>query len=168
MVTRTPTRRSFCIAAAAFCATGPAQARSIVDLAWSDLLPEGSTEMPPALRGVLEHDEADIAARQPRSSGVRTDWNGQTVRMNGFIVPLDYDGTGVIAFMLVPYVGACVHVPPPPANQLVFVTSARPYESQGLFEPVTVTGKLTTAATRTQLADVGYALTANRVEAYRG
>ena len=70
--------------------------------------------------------------------------------------------------MLVPYVGACVHVPPPPANQLVFVTSARPYESQGLFEPVTVTGKLTTAAPRTQLADVGYALTANRVEAYRG
>ncbi|WP_428517255.1 DUF3299 domain-containing protein [Roseovarius sp.] len=64
-----------------------------------------------------------MAARQPPSTGIRTDWTGKTVQPWGFIVPLDHEGTGVTAFILVPYVGACVHVPPPPANQLVFVTT---------------------------------------------
>lgn len=164
------TRRTFCLSAAAVAGVGPraAWAEDIVDLAWNDLVPQGTGQIPPALRGVLEHDEAGLAAQQPKSSGVRTDWNGRTVRLSGFIVPLDYDGTGVTAFMLVPYVGACIHVPPPPANQLVLVTTERPYEAEGLFAPVTVTGMFGTAATSTQLAEVGYALSADRIEAYRG
>ena len=86
--------------------------------------------------------------------------------MPGFIVPIDYKGTGVTAFILVPYVGACVHVPPPPANQLVFVTTSEPYESKGLFEPVNVTGMFGTASTSTQLAEIGYALSADLIEPY--
>ncbi|QFU09075.1 hypothetical protein PARPLA_01790 [Rhodobacteraceae bacterium THAF1] len=147
----------------------PARSEEIVDLDWKDLLPKdaAASAIPNTLRGVLPHDEADLAAQQPMSAGVRTDWNGQTVRMNGFIVPVDYSGTGVTAFILVPYVGACVHVPPPPANQLVFVTTSRPWESDGLFEPVTVTGMFGTASTSTQLADIGYALSADRIQNYR-
>lgn len=166
----TPDRRAVLAAIAATLATRPAMAEAIVDLAWTDLLPENeaASAIPPSLRGVLEHEQSDLAAQQPVSSGVRTDWNGQTVRMNGFIVPVDYSGTGVSAFILVPYVGACVHVPPPPANQLVFVTTARPWESDGLFEPVTVTGMFGTASTSTQLADIGYALSADRIQPYPG
>jgi hypothetical protein len=88
--------------------------------------------------------------------------------MSGFVVPIDYSGTGVTAFLLVPYVGACVHVPPPPANQLVLVSTETPYESKGLFEPVTVTGMFGTASVATQLADVGYALSADAIEPYEG
>ena len=99
---------------------------------------------------------------------MRGDWNGRIVRLSGFVIPLDQDGTGVRVFMLVPYVGACIHVPPPPANQLVLVTSERPYEVEGLFAPVTVTGMFGAAATSTRLAEVGYALSADRIEAYGG
>ena len=68
------------------------------------------------------------------------------------------------AFILVPFVGACVHVPPPPANQLVLVTTQTPFNSKGLYDPVNVTGRLNTASTSTELADVGYALVAQRIE----
>ena len=135
-------------------------------LTWADLLPEGETALPPGLQGFIDHDGPDLSRQQPASSGVRTDWNGQIVQLPGFIVPIDYDATGVTAFILVPYVGACIHVPPPPANQLVFVTTQDPYESDGLFEPVRVTGMFGTAATSTQLAQIGYALSADTVEPF--
>ena len=156
------------LASLAALAAYPAGVRAdeVIDLDWEDLLPEGETTLPLSLRGVLEHDQSDLAASQPQSTGVRTDWNGRTVRLPGFIVPIDHKATGVTAFILVPYVGACVHVPPPPANQLVFVTTGDPYESTGLFEPVNVTGMFGTASTSTQLAEIGYALSADVIEPY--
>ena len=160
-------RRHALASLAAFAACpGALRAEEVIDLEWEDLLPRGETTIPPALRGALPHDPSDPAASQPRSTGVRTDWNGRMVRLPGFIVPIDYKGTGVTAFILVPYVGACVHVPPPPANQLVFVTTGDPYESKGLFEPVNVTGMFGTASTSTQLAEIGYALSAEIIEPY--
>lgn len=143
-----------------------ARAEEVIDLEWVDLLPEGQTIIPPELLNLSPHDPNDLAASQPVSSGVRTDWNGQIVRIPGYIVPIEYRGTAVSAFILVPYVGACVHVPPPPANQLIFVTAPEPYESKGLFEAVNVTGMFGTASTSTQLAEIGYALSAERIEPY--
>lgn len=139
-----------------------------MDLEWADLLPGGSIAVPPDLRALLDHDAGAPPSRQPLSSGVRGDWNGRTVRLSGFVVPLDYDGAGITAFMLVPYVGACIHVPPPPANQLVLVTTDRPYEDAGLYRPVTVTGTFGTAQITTELAQVGYALAADRIEPFEG
>lgn len=166
MVTARLHRRSVVLGLAALGAA-PLRAASVTDLVWDDLLPEGTEPPAPTFFGLVDHDAAAAAGQQPLSSGVRTDWNGKTVRMSGFVVPLTYEGTGVTAFMLVPYVGACIHVPPPPANQLVLVTTRRPYESGGLYEAVTVTGMFGTATTRTDLAEVGYALAADRVEPYR-
>lgn len=141
-------------------------AEDYFDLNWTDLIPDGQPKIPPSLRNLMPHDETAMASRQPMSQGVRTDWNGQIVRLPGFIVPIDYSGTGVIAFILVPFVGACVHVPPPPANQLVFVTSEKPYDSTGLYEAVNVIGMFGTASTSTQLADIAYALSADRIVPY--
>lgn len=143
-----------------------ALAEEFIDLDWSDLLPDGEAPIPPMLQGVIDHDNAPFVSQQPLSSGVRTDWNGQVVRLPGFIVPIDYKGSGVVAFLLVPFVGACVHVPPPPANQLVFVTTATPYESAGIYEPVNVTGMFGVSSVSTQLADVGYALSADKIEPF--
>lgn len=143
-------------------------AGDVIDLEWGDLLPEGETTVPKVLQGVIEHENASLASQQPVSTGVRSDWNGKTVRLPGFIVPIEYTGTGVVAFILVPYVGACVHVPPPPANQLVFVTTDKPYESDGLFEAVTVVGEFGVSSLSTQLAEIGYTLSADQIEPYRG
>jgi hypothetical protein len=144
-----------------------ALADPVIDLNWPDLIPADGTALPEMLSGIVPHGAADTAAQTEVTPGVRNDWDGKIVRIPGFVVPLDYQGTGVTQFILVPYVGACIHVPPPPANQLIFVTTEKPYESSGLFEAVTVTGMFGTAATSTQLADIGYALSADRIEPYR-
>ncbi|MGI3169939.1 DUF3299 domain-containing protein [Pseudooceanicola sp. C21-150M6] len=166
MAIAAPSRRAVLLGLAAAGCAGRSFAETVVDLDWRDLLPVDDHSLPANLQGLIPHDEADLAARQPISTGIRTDWNGATVRMSGFIVPIDHAGTGVTAFILVPYVGACVHVPPPPANQLVFVTTAKPYKSAGMFEPVTVTGMFGTASTSTQLAEIGYALSADAIVPY--
>ena len=162
-----PSRRGLLAGLAALTACpGLLRAEEVIELQWRDLLPEGETDFKEMLQGLSPHDETALAASQPPMTGVRTDWNGRIVRLPGYIVPLDYSGTGVTAFILVPFVGACVHVPPPPANQLVFVTTPEPYESAGLFEAVWVSGMFGTAATYTQLAEIGYALSAERIEPY--
>ncbi|MGB7240799.1 MAG: DUF3299 domain-containing protein [Sulfitobacter sp.] len=169
MVNRNLQRRAL-LAGLAASALVPSVARAedYIDLDWEDLLPEGQSTIPNALRGFLPHDEQlPLTSQQPASGGVRTEWNGQIVRLPGFIVPIDHKGTGVTAFILVPYVGACVHVPPPPANQLVFVTTPTPYESNGLYEPVNVIGMFGVSSLRTHLADIGYALSADEIEPYR-
>lgn len=143
-----------------------AWAEDYIDLDWKDLIPEGQTTIPTVLQGLFEHDEGLPSSEQPHSKGVRSDWNGQIVRLPGFIVPIDYTGSGVTAFILVPFVGACVHVPPPPANQLVFVTTQDPYESSGMFEPVNVIGMFGVSSLSTQLADIAYALSADRIEPF--
>lgn len=145
----------------------PGFAEDVIDIEWSDLLPLTGQPLPEKIMGLIEHDQAALISRQPVSEGLRSDWNGKTVRLPGYIVPVDYSGTGVTAFILVPFVGACVHVPPPPANQLVFITTTEPYESSGLFEPVKVTGLFGTASTSTQLAEIGYAISAEKIEPFR-
>ena len=145
---------------------GSAVADQVFALDWGDLLPESGNSSRQPLRGVVQHGGASLASQQPASNSMRTDWDGKTVRLPGFVVPIDYEGSSVTSFILVPYVGACIHVPPPPPNQLVFVTTKTPYESDGLFEAVNVTGVFRTTPTSTRLAEIGYALSANRIESY--
>ena len=138
-----------------------------VDLEWADLVPVGETIVPPMLSGLVDHSETSLTSQQPQSSGVRSDWNGKIVRLPGFIVPIDFTSAGVTAFILVPFVGACVHVPPPPANQLVFVTTQAPYDSAGMYAPVHVVGKFGASSISTHLADVGYGLAADHIRPFK-
>ena len=153
--------------AASVAAPQLARAEEYIELAWSDLAPKGQRVVPPALQSLIDHNQpAPLVSLQPESLGVRTEWNGRIVKLPGFVVPIEYSGTGVTAFILVPFAGACVHVPPPPANQLVFVTSEKPYETSGLFEPVNVIGMFGISSMSTQLADIAYALSADKIERY--
>ena len=100
--------------------------------------------------------------------------DGRVVKLPGYVLPLDFDGTLVKSFLLVPYVGACIHVPPPPPNQIVFVQPKDGFKSPELFAPVWVTGRISTGMNKTSLtlvdgsSDVnfGYALQATTVEPY--
>ena len=144
---------------------GAAGGDGVVDLAWEDLLPSGDDARTRSFReiGVVGHMDLTTGFKQPEASGVTTRYDGRTVRLPGYVVPIDYSGTGIMAFILVPYVAACIHVPPPPANQLVMVTTGRPYEAGSQWGPVTVTGRFGTAGTSTELAEVGYAMSADRI-----
>lgn len=145
-----------------------AQASDVIDLQWADLAPRDGGLDWSALQGIgiVEHGQMSTPFDQEAASAVTTEFNDQTVRLPGFVVPLDFEGTGVTTFILVPYVGACVHVPPPPANQLVLVTTDVPFDVEGLFDPVYVTGIITTSAAETELAQIGYSMDARRIEPY--
>ena len=124
--------------------TVPAEAP--VGLTWGDLIgTEGVAAAP--LEGIAEHGDA-AAALALRQGGIRLvrAYDGRRVRLPGYVVPLQHDGQALTEFLLVPYVGACVHVPPPPANQLVYVEAGVDFESEGLFQAVMVTGIMTSSA----------------------
>jgi hypothetical protein len=167
MVAPLTRRKALALLAGAAVMPRVAFADTVIDLEWEDLLPEGQIVIPRALQSLINHDGPDLSSQQPPSTGVRTDWNGQIVRLPGFVVPIEMVGTAVTAFILVPFVGACIHVPPPPANQLVFVTTPEPYDSKGLYEPVNVTGMFGVSAMTTHLAQIGYALSAEKIEPFR-
>ena len=92
--------------------------------------------------------------------------NGAAVKIAGFVVPLERDGDALREFLLVPYFGACIHVPPPPANQIVHVVMPKAIPNTATMEAVWVSGKLTLSKVRTHMGRSGYRLEAARVEPY--
>lgn len=110
----------------------------------------------------------NLKALQPSGGAVRTDLDGREVRIAGFVAPLAFAGDKITDFLLVPYVGACIHVPPPPLNQIVLVGKVSGFRPPGdLLYPVWVTGRLKADRTETGLATVGYRLEGALVEPYR-
>ena len=77
--------------------------------------------------------------------------DGKMVRIPGYALPLEHAGTGVTEMLLVPYVGACIHVPPPPANQTLYVKLNQSYKADDLYEPVWITGRMKVRATNKSL-----------------
>lgn len=144
-------------------------AGKIVDLDWVDLIPKtpDRKKVETPQMSVVQHNRIGAQELDQTAKAVRTDLNGKTVRIPGYIIPLEYDGEGTTEFLLVPYIGACIHVPPPPPNQLVYVKTTKPHENTGLFDPVYVIGKLGTDVTSTDLAEVGYSIAAEKIEPYK-
>lgn len=108
-------------------------------------------------------------SRMPNTSVV-----GQTVRMPGYLLPLELDGNLAVEFLLVPTVGACIHTPPPPANQIVYVRYPAGYPTESLFTPVWISGELRSEFDSHSLymvdgeadVDVTYKMDADSVIAY--
>ena len=90
--------------------------------------------------------------------------DGKKIKLPGFVVPLDGDGKKISEFLLVPYYGACIHVPPPPANQTVYVKVAQgEVEIREVFDTVWVSGTLSAKSFDSDLATAGYQLEAMEV-----
>jgi hypothetical protein len=125
--------------------------------------------------GLLARRKEIAEQKRSRTLAVNASLDGQTVRLPGYLLPLEFSGKQVTEFLLVPWVGACIHTPPPPPNQIVHVKSARPFEMAGIFMPVWVTGQMSTGATKKSLflidgssdIDVGYSMRATEVEPYK-
>jgi len=170
--------------AAAMLLAAPAMASDApIDLKWAALVPTGvAAEKPKTFFSGSEQKPDDASPpppplpesqfmsmkrRQPggdRPPQVVQELNGKTVRIGGYVVPLDFEQTSIREFLLVPFVGACIHVPPPPTNQIIYVKAAEAFEVGGPFDPVSVTGTIRTETAVTGLADAGYTLDAVTVE----
>jgi hypothetical protein len=92
---------------------------------------------------------------------------GKRVSIPGFMVPLEDDEDVVTEFLLVPYAGACIHVPPPPPNQIVYVKMSQNAKVKMSFtDPIIVTGQLKISTVQSPYGDVSYNLTAESVKPY--
>ena len=101
------------------------------------------------------------------STNIKPEMNGRKVRIPGFIVPLEFDDQQVITeFFLVPYFGACLHMPPPAPNQMIHVKYAKGLEIDALYYPFWVSGVLKTSLVKNDLATAAYALEMASYEAY--
>ena len=115
--------------------------------------------------------EEELARRNQLTNA---ELDGQIIRIPGYALPLEHKDTGVKELLLVPYVGACIHVPPPPANQTVYVTLKDAHILENLYDPVWVTGRLSIKATNQSLSfvdgsagvDAAYTLDGLKIEPY--
>ncbi len=92
--------------------------------------------------------------------------NGKKIRIAGYAVPLDTTPEVTKSMLLVPYFGACVHSPPPPANQIIFGQSLKPLRVE-MMSAVWLNGTLKTVSKKTDMGVSGYQLDIAKIEAYR-
>ena len=115
--------------------------------------------------------------RKRRAGAVVKELDGASIKMPGYLLPLEFSGRKATEFLLVPWVGACIHTPPPPPNQIVHVLleNENAFESRSVYEPVWVTGQMSTQAATKNLflkdgsgdVNMSYKLHATFVERYK-
>jgi hypothetical protein len=94
------------------------------------------------------------------------DMDGASVRIPGYLVPLEDTKSGLKEFLLVPYFGACIHTPPPPANQIIYVKADKPPKGFHSMDTVWVSGTLKTLRSDSYMGASGYRMDAVVVEPY--
>ena len=101
------------------------------------------------------------------STRVKNALDNRVVRIPGFIVPLEFsDDQNVTQFFLVPYFGACLHVPPPPPNQIILVNYPQGLQLGALYDPFWITGKLSTTITENEVATSAYSIQMDDYQPY--
>jgi uncharacterized protein len=150
----------------------PKPAPATLQLEWKDLLPpeahgQASLSAPVPLHDYLLGEDSP-AALQPTDARVNAGLDGRIVRLPGFIVPLEIDAEGRVTEMfLVPFFGACIHVPPPAPNQIVYVILAAPLELGSMTDAYWVTGRLKASNRKTRLGSSAYEISNARTENYQ-
>lgn len=141
------------------------------ELDWEELLPEDARSRFAAAPPPPVHDylgEGGLAAQQPMDFSINKALDGASVKLPGFIVPLDVGKDGLVSeFFLVPYFGACIHVPPPPPNQIVYVRMDKGIALDSIYEAYWITGRLKVSSKTTRLGASAYQLAATKVEIYK-
>ena len=125
---------------------------------------------------ILSQRERVIMERRKRGEHVDTGMAEKMVRIPGYVLPLREGEDKVFEFLLVPWVGACIHTPPPPANQIVHVKLEKGFDlGDDMYTPVWVNGVMKTERNNPELSfvdgkqniDVSYVMQADGVELYK-
>ena len=153
---------------------------------WLDLMPKKDLNAllnPPSYieniqEGIVEDEILNELKSLPKSltdpyqkalvsTDVKKEMNGKTIKIPGFIVPLDFSSKKKIKnFFLVPYFGACIHVPPPPPNQIIFITYNKGISVKELLDPIWVSGTLQTSHHENEVALSAYSMQMKSYEPY--
>jgi hypothetical protein len=148
------------------------------EIVWDDLMPEGEAERMAQFADtqiipLFGHGEGDdlgtpIPLLQKGTFNTVAELDGASIAIEGFVVPFDFrPGAGITEFLLVPFYGACIHVPPPPQNQMIYVTTDEPVEIASIWDPVRVEGVLSATTKLSDLGDAAYSMTLTRLEVSR-
>ncbi len=146
------------------------------ETSWDDLLPKDRDPMA-SFKGL---DISKLKDSDPRADAALRDlrqaWdaapaneamNHARVRIAGFLVPLEWGDKKLKEFLLVPYFGACIHSPPPPANQIIHVVADPPAKGVKAMEAVWVEGTLEIALADTDMGRSSYRMQARSVTRYK-
>jgi len=169
----------------------PSQDITYTMIEWTDLLPDDDLEAlenPPEYLADIEDgseddqltsqlkaealpsDQNDLDSRYDQalvSKNVRPEFDGRHIRIPGFIVPLEFDDQQTITtFFLVPFFGACIHVPPPPPNQIVYAEFESGIQLEALYDPFWISGTIHTSLVENDMATAAYSMTVTAIEPY--
>ena len=134
-----------------------------------DDIEDGSAEdqIGSQIKGSNPSDSEDAYQQALVSTEINSELNGAMVRIPGFIVPLEFDDEQTVTqFFLVPYFGACLHMPPPPPNQIILVNSPQGVQLSALYDPFWVKGELRTTFQENDMATSAYAMAMLALEPY--
>ena len=157
------------------------------EIEWTDLIPAAELEAlmnpPDYLSQIVDGSSEDQIDSQIQttfeeapqsaydmalvSTNVVEDFDDQNIKLPGFIVPLEFDENFVLTeFFLVPYFGACLHTPPPPPNQIIFVKHPDGFALESIEQPYWISGLLTTDSETNDMAHAAYSMTAMNISPY--
>ncbi|WP_306253832.1 DUF3299 domain-containing protein [Parvularcula sp. IMCC14364] len=164
-----------------FAVSPSAMAKEPREIGWDDLLPAGEDAGP---GNNVQHEQSiplfgdmtgdlgggEMGGFPPVQYGTFNtveELDGEYVKIPGFALALEFASEGnVNEFLLVPYFGACVHVPPPPPNQIVYVTSEENVKLRGIWDPVWLIGTMRAERNYNDLGNAAYTLELERMEPY--
>ncbi len=115
-----------------------------------------------------------VLLQEANESALVESMNGKSVRITGYLLPIEFSGEHIVEFLLVPSDGACVHTPVPPLNQLIHVRADSGITNPGLFSVVRVSGQISTGSTERSVVYsdgdtpvvAGYSMVASGIELY--
>ncbi|PCI54760.1 MAG: hypothetical protein COB45_07685 [Gammaproteobacteria bacterium] len=121
-----------------------------------------------ALEEISPTDETANRFQQAlKSTKVVESFDGKAIRLPGFIVPLETDEKQrVTQFFIVPYFGACLHMPPPPPNQIIYVQYSTGIELSSLYDAFWLEGQLRIDTTENLLGKSAYSMKIDKVYPY--
>lgn len=152
-----------------------ATANAAEEISWDELLPPELRELQEtplpvhdlSLLGEMDAELGDPAVQMEPAAPVVQALDGRQIKLPGYVVPLAItDAMEVEEFLLVPYFGACIHVPPPPSNQIVHVRSTSGIKLRDLYQPFWISGAIRVEPMENELANAGYRIDAASVEPY--
>ena len=145
------------------------------EIAWESLVPKDWDAMAPFKGLKLDKmEDGDPRAMEAlwkakkywKNAPIDPSMDGAAIRIPGFVVSLEREGDALKEFLLVPYFGACIHVPPPPANQIIHVHSAKALKDIRSMDAVWINGVLKVERSDTMMGSAGYSLKSVKVEPY--
>jgi len=162
-------------------------ASEYVETNWLDLIPKEDLDAllnpPEYLNDIIDGSEEDILDTPVKnesesiddyrykqaliSRNIQEKVNNTAIRIPAFIVPLEFDDDqNITQFFMVPFFGACLHLPPPPPNQTIFVDYPQGLKLESTYDAYWVSGIITTSVVENDMATSAYAIEMHDIEMY--